>query len=299
MSTRSIRARGLGAIPLPEVSGLARGRNAAGRDVIVAIGDRAGTVAWAALDDDLDALVWQTLDLRHAEGTRIPDRDPQLEAVAVDGRMTVVLVQESPIRAEAIDAPSRSVRAHLTFVVPDVPTLREIRESWLDPDGSRAEGIVLMRGGHVLLVKEKDPAALLEFGPAGSRPLGLLPEAWLPPDEAWEVADGDVELTCLAAWRPGEELASLCPDYSDAAVDTTGRLLLTGDQAGALVAVGAHRPAEDPFAGRFEAEALWIVDGIEDKPEGVVVLPHGDVLIACDRRKVRRNLFLVAAADLR
>jgi hypothetical protein len=299
MPTRSISARPLGAIPLEEVSGLARGRDASGRDAILAIGDRAGTVAWAPLEDDLDALAWQTLDLRHAEGTRIPERDPQLEAVAVDGRMTVVMVQESPIRAEAIDAPGRRVRAHITFVVPDVPALGQIHESWLDPDGSRAEGVVLMREGHILLVKEKGPSALLEFGPAGSHPLGLDPEAWLPHDAAWEVADGDVELTCLAAWRPGDQLDEQCPDFSDAAVDGTGRLLLTGDQAGALVAVGAHRPAEDPFAGRFEAEGIWLVKGIEEKPEGVVVLPHGDVLIACDRRKVKRNLFLVAGADLR
>lgn len=298
MPTRSIVARPLGVIPLPEVSGLARGRDAAGRDTILAIGDRAGTVAWAPVEADLDALAWQTLDLRHAEGTGIPEQDPQLEAVAVDGRMTVVLVQESPNRAEVIDAPSRTVRAHITFTVADVPSLAEIRQSWLDPHGSHTEGAVLMRAGHMLLVKEKDPAALLEFGPAGSRPLGLVPEAWLPPDEGWEVADGDVVLTCLAAWRPGERLAAQCPDFSDAAVDGRGRLLLTGDQAGALVAIGAHPPAGDPHDGRFEAEAVWTVEGIEDKPEGVVVLPDGDVLIACDRRKVKRNLFLVPGADL-
>ena len=156
MPIRSVPARRLGAIPLPEVSGLARGRDASGRDAILAIGDRAGTVAWAALGEGLDGLAWQTLDLRHAEGTRIPEHDPQLEAVAVDGRMTVVLVQESPNRAEVIDAPSRRVRAHISFVVPDVAQLSDIRAAWLDPEGSHTEGVVLMREGHIMLVKEKD-----------------------------------------------------------------------------------------------------------------------------------------------
>jgi len=296
---REVEATPLGTIPIAEVSGLARGVDAAGRPAVLAVGDGAATVAWAALGADLNRLDWQTLDLSHASGTRIPQEDPQLEAVAVDGHMTVVLVQESPNRAEVIDAPTRRVRAHVAFEVGRHASLEDVHESWHDPEGSHTEGIVLMRRGHVLLVKEKDPAALLEFGPAGDPPLGLTPGAWLPYDQPWEVAQGEVVLTCLAAWRPSKELAARCPDFSDAAVDGDGRLLLTGDQAGVLVSVTAHEPAADPFGGRFDAQGIWRVRGIRDKPEGLVVLPDGDLLIACDRRKVTGNLFRVAAADVR
>lgn len=298
MRISTATARPVGTIPLPEVSGLALGRDAQGRRAIMAIGDRAATVAWAVLAEDLEDLAWQTLDLRHAEGSRIPEEDPQLEAVAVDGRMGVVLVQESPNRAEVIDGPARRVRASVALEIPDVPALADVLASWRDPDCSHTEGIVLMRKGHALVVKEKDPAALLEFGPAGEEPLGIGPDAWLPDDDAWEVGTGDVVLSCLAAWRPDAQLSRTSPDFSDAEVGPDGGLLLTGDQARVLVAVGAHLPGEDPFAGTVRARAAWQLAGIEHKPEGLVVLPGGDVLVACDRRKVRTNLFVVDAAEL-
>jgi hypothetical protein len=299
MSIPKVTSRTVGSIPLQEVSGLARGRDRSGDPIVVAIGDRAALVAWAPLSAGVEHLQWQTADLSHAAGSRIPQRDPQIEGVALDGRMGVVIVQEFPNRAEVIDAAGGSVRAQVVFDVPDLPALADVHASWQDPDGSHTEGIVLMRAGHVLLVKEKGPAALLEFGPAGEAPLGLRPEAWLPDDRTWDVAPGEVVLTCLAAWRPSEDLRRACPDFSDAAVRGDGRLLLTGDQAQVLVAVDEHPPAGDPHSGEFSAAGIWRVSGIEDKPEGVVVLPDGDVLIACDRRKVARNLFVVAGDQLR
>lgn len=298
MHIPKVKAQPMGTIPLPEVSGLARGRDRDGNRIMVAIGDRAALIAWAALPDGAEDLQWQTADLSNAEGSAIPRKDPQIEGVALDGRMGVVIVQEFPNRAEVIDAASRSVRARVSFEVPDVSALAEVHASWLDPGSSHTEGIVLMRRGHVLLVKEKDPAALLEFGPAGEQPLGLQPAAWLPDDQVWQVGAGDVVLTCLAAWRPTKDLRRASPDFSDAEA-ADGRLLLTGDQAGVLIAVDALPPAEDPFAGEFSAAAMWRVTGIEDKPEGLVVLPDGDVVIACDRRKVGHNLFRVPGEELR
>ena len=58
------------------------------------------------------------------------------------------------------------------------------------------------------------------------------------------------------------------------------------------------RPAAEPFDGVFSAEVVVRVKGLADKPEGLVVLPDGDVLIACDMRATdEENLFLVASAD--
>jgi len=36
---------------------------------------------------------------------------------------------------------------------------RRIDPTWSDPKGSRGEGMVLLRGGHLLVAKEKKPAA--------------------------------------------------------------------------------------------------------------------------------------------
>jgi hypothetical protein len=287
-----------GAIPLAEVSGLALGRDRDGRATVVAIGDRSATIAWAEVGGGVEDLTWQTLSLSQAQGTRIPGTDPQLEAVAVDGALGILLVQESPCRAEYIDARERRVLAHITLDIPDDRGSQELRRSWRDPDGSHAEGVVLLSDGHLLIVKEKDPSALLEFGPAGDRARGFGQDTWLAAGQPWwqggsTASAQEVSLVLLAAWEPTAEMLAACPDLSDATVGPAGNLVLLSDQGRCIAVVPAGVPAPDAFAGSFEAIAVWRLSGIGDKPEGIVMLPTLDVLVACDRRKPKKNLFVI------
>lgn len=223
-----VDARLVGSIPLPEVSGLAIGLNRDAQGTVAAIGDQAASIVWATVEDGIEELAWQTLNLRQAQGTQIPRTDPQLEAIAVDGALGVVLVQESPCRAEYIDARQRRVLAHITLDIPDEVGPEALRRSWRDPDGSHAEGVVLLKDGHLLIVKEKDPAALLEFGPAEDPPRGFGGDRWLDAGQPWWQAVGspaaaqEVALVLLAAWAPTAEMAAVCPDLSDAAVGPAG-----------------------------------------------------------------------------
>jgi hypothetical protein len=295
-----VKARAVGTIPLAEVSGLAHGSGPGGAPVLIAIGDRAGAVAWASTELGRSGGPWETVELGSASGTRIEDGAAQLEAVATDGAGGVLLVQEAPNRAEFIAASERRVIADVALELPDMPDTggyAVLRDSWQDPGSSHAEGVVLLRGGRLLVVKEKDPAALMEFGPAGQPPLGFGPDRWLAPDEGWTVGEGQVELVALAAWYPDRELADACPDLSDADVGG-GELVVLSDKGSAFAVIGAHAPAGDPFDGVFSAEVVVRVKGLADKPEGLVVLPGGDVLIACDMRALdEENLYLVPAED--
>jgi hypothetical protein len=302
MRISDVEARHVGAIPLAEVSGLAIGRDREDRVTVAAIGDRAATIAWAQVGDDIEDLDWQTLSLNQAEGTRIPGTDPQLEAIAVDGALGILLVQETPCRAEYVDALHRRVLAHVTLDIPAGCGSEALRRSWQDPDGSHAEGVVMLRDGHLLVVKEKDPAALLEFGPAGEAPLGFGAGCWLEAGAPWREGVAappaqEVSLVLLAAWEPTAEMREVCPDLSDATVGPAGNLVLLSDQGRCIAVVPAAGPGPDAFAGSFEAIAAWRMSGIEEKPEGIVMLPSLDVLVACDRRKPRRNLFMIPRAQ--
>ena len=301
-----VAARLVGSIPLPEVSGLAIGLDRDAQVTVAAIGDKAATIAWAYVGDGAEGLDWQTLNLREAEGTRIPRTNPQLEAVAVDGALGILLVQESPCRAEYIDARQRRVLAHITLDIPDEVGSEALRRSWRDPDGSHAEGVVLAKDGHLLIVKEKDPAALLEFGPAGDAPLGFGGDRWLDAGQPWWPGDGsasgqeraqEVDLVLLAAWAPTAAMVAVCPDLSDAAVGPAGNLILLSDKGCAIAVVPAGSPAPNAFDGTFEATTVWRMSGITDKPEGIAVLPNLDVLVACDRRKPKKNLFVIPRTE--
>jgi hypothetical protein len=287
---------------LAEVSGLARGRNRDGQVTVAAIGDRAATIAWATVGDAIEELDWQTLSLREVQGTRIPSADPQLEAIAVDGALGILLVQESPCRAEYIDARQRRVLAHITLDLPEDVRCEALRASWGDPNGSHAEGVVLLKDGHLLIVKEKDPAALLEFGPAGDTARGFGGDRWLDAGQPWwqgvtSPAEQEVAMVLLASWAPTPQMLAASPDLSDAEVGPAGNLILLSDQGSSIAVVPAGSPAPDPFAGSFEAMLVWRMSGLADKPEGIVVLPNLDVLVACDRKKPKKNLFVIPRAS--
>lgn len=294
-----VKAKGSGRIPLAEVSGLTLVRAEDGAASLIAVGDRSGTVARAEVADGDATGQWSTHDLGVHLGTAPKHGRAQLEAVAADGAGGVLLVQEWPNRGEYVLVPEARVAAEIALAMPgpnqddNEPGLADLRQSWLDEDGSHTEGVVLLRDGHLLVIKEKDPSALIEFGPESDRPLGFQADRWLEPGQAWLPDPGDRELTALAAWYPDESLADECPDLSDAEPAAT-RLALLSDQGSAVALVPGQPPAEDPFDGRFGADLVIRVKKIANKPEGIALLPGGDVLIACDRKsKKKDNLFVV------
>ena len=66
----------------------------------------------------------------------------------------------------------------------------EIARAWSDPEGSRGEGMALLPGAHLLVAKEKKPAALIEFGPPHSRSRGLVRGGALADGARWPIKKG-------------------------------------------------------------------------------------------------------------
>ena len=273
-------------VPLREVSGVCLGRGAGGELTLLAIGDRAAVAAWFVQPtDDMAPLEWQTADVSRLEGSRLPEDDPDIEAVCADGAGRVLLLQESPPRAELIDPPARRVVASIALVVPgDDPLAR----AWADPAGSRGEGAVFLPGGHLLVAKEKDPAALIEFGPTGTEPLGLARGGALPAGAPWEIEPGDHRYVALAIWRPDKALRKACADFSDLEVGPDGHLYLLSDKSDSIARL-AGLPAP---GGEVTALATWRLGDLDGKPEGLAFTPNGRAIVALDTRRARHNLML-------
>ncbi len=158
-------------VPLKEVSGICLRRGPGGVLQVVAIGDRAAVGAWTVVPDEPGApLHWEVAPLTGLAGTRIPENDAQIEAVCADGAGRVLLLQESPPRVELVDPQARRVIASIDLRIPDGHALSA---SWGEADGSRGEGAIFLANGHLLVAKEKDPPALIEFGPAGEAAAGF------------------------------------------------------------------------------------------------------------------------------
>ena len=87
----------------------------------------------------------------------------------------------------------------------------DIAQAWSDPKGSRGEGMVLLPGGHLLIAKEKKPAAFVEFGPSGSQSRGLLRGGALADGKRWPIKKGHHQFLALAVWLPDKAIGQdLC-----------------------------------------------------------------------------------------
>jgi hypothetical protein len=289
MPKKKLRPERLIDIPLEEVSGICVDRSHKGRVSLLAVGDCLAVGARLSLaDPDGDELTWELTPIARLAGTRLPRRNPQVEAIAVDGAGRVLLLQESPARAEFVDLVTARVVASFELEVPDDGP---VGTSWTDPDGSRGEGVLLLAGGHLLVAKEKKPAAFIEFGPPGARSRGVAGRL-VPAGRRWPVTAGEHRYVALAIWRPDDALKKACKDFSDLSVGPDGHVYVLSDQSEAIARVSALAPG----GGTATLDASWKISGVKGKPEGLAFTKDGRAVVALDTRKKRRNLVVLAPA---
>lgn len=277
-------------VPLREVSGICLRRGAGKRMSLLAIGDHKAKLACLRLPAPEEGpLDWKTTNVAKLPGSDLPKSDAQIEAVCADGAGRVLLLQESPPRAELIDIERERVVATIDL---SVDGNGDLARSWSDPDGSRGEGAVLLAGGHLLVAKEKRPTALVEFGPRGSRPLGWSSKTALGSGASWPVEEGHNKFVALACWSADKSLAKACDDFSDLEIGPDGNLYLLSDQSATIVRLAILSP-EGRIAG---CTAVWRLDDLNGKPEGLAFDPLGRAVVALDTRKARNNLVLLEPA---
>ena len=254
---------------------------------LVAFGDRTSIAAWVELpSDDAGAYVWDTVDLADVKGSLIPRDDPQVEAVCADGAGRILILQENPPRVELLDWDGRTVATRIALEIPDGHPLHD---SWVDAESSQGEGAAFMRNGHILIAKEKDPPAFVEFGPAGDEPSGFGPESALNAGERWPTDDGDRVFVPLAVWNPSVKLAANCEDFSDLEVGPDRRLYLLSDKSQSIARVG-DLIIGDPVA---RANKVWELPKLDGKPEGLALTRNGRAIVALDTTKAKENLVLL------
>jgi hypothetical protein len=274
-------------VPLLEVSGVCLRREAAGDMALVAFGDRTSIAAWVELpSDDHGEYIWKTVDLADVEGSAIPRDDPQVEAVCADGAGRILILQESPPRVELLDWAARRV---VTRIALDVPAGHALHDSWVDAESSQGEGAAFMKDGHLLIAKEKDPPAFIEFGPAGDAPSGFDEHSALEGGARWPTKEGDHVFVPLAVWLPSVKLQASSEDFSDLEVGPDRRLYLLSDKSASVVRLG-ELVVGDAVA---RADEVWQLPVLDGKPEGLALTRNGRAIVALDTKRAKENLVLL------
>src|SRR5215469_4936874 len=288
-----LRVSGVVDVPLQEVSGICLRRSRNGRMFLIAVGDRVAKIAWFSLPRSNGGRIdWHTSNIAKLSGSMLPKHDPQIEAVCADGLGRILLLQETPPRVELIDPKALKAVASIDLAVEG---RGKIARAWSDPKGSRGEGMVLLPGGHLLIAKEKKPAAFIEFGPPHSRPRGLAHGGALANGKQWPIKEGHHRFVALATWLPDKALAKTCADFSDLEIGPDGCLYLLSDQSSTIARL------DDLSAGGGAASLLdaWRLGDLDGKPEGLAFSAQGRAIVGLDTRKARRNLVLLDPAIAR
>jgi hypothetical protein len=283
-----LRAQRVFDVPLKEVSGICSRRGSNRQMSLVAVGDRSAHLAWISLPYNKRNR-WHIEDIARFTGSKVPARDSQIEAVCADAEGRVLLLQEEPPRAELVNLRTSRVVASIDLVVEHRD---ELGSSWSSINGSRGEGVVLLSGGHLLIAKEKHPAALIEFGPRGSRSHGLMRGGSLRVGARWARANGTQTFVACAVWVPDKVLRKICADFSDLEVGPDGRLYLLSDKSATIARIDDLAPG----GGIAKLTAAWRLNDLGGKPEGLAFTAGGCAIVALDKRKSRRNLAVLAPA---
>lgn len=265
------------AIPLGEVSGLGV-RTRGGAREYLAVGDReAALVTFDVSDGGKVRGV-----ARHDLSPLFPRGAPQWEAVAGDGAGRVFVLAEAAGTLSVLSPDLSRVEHTITLVVGapgDAPELVDLARAWETDENSRGEGVVLLDNGHVLVAKEKSPAAIVELAPPGEAAAGYRPGMAVGADRAFPLPRGErSELVAVHRWLLDREGEAIAEDVSELAVDAEGRLLALTDQGRALL-----RLEKDfaPRSQRVDVKAAYRLPRRIEKPEGLVVAGE-HVVVASD-----------------
>ena len=234
--------------PIAEVSGACF----AG-DRLVLVGDAEPTLAWAPWDGEPGD--WTVIDVAGLPGA--PAETGQFEAVEHVADDTVLILCEEPALLVAVDLAGPSVVGSWHLQV----NLKGLSKSWRKDANSHGEGM-FFGDDRVYVVKEKKPAAIVEFG-VGASAGDPKPGTWTPPPS------GDLH---ALAWSEVD-----LPDVSDVCV-VDGTVWLLSDQA----------RCRQTLTG----EQVPLPKGI-DKPEGLARTPEGRWLVAVDNRDGRHAIWVL------
>lgn len=146
-----------------------------------------------------------------------------------------------------------------------------------------------MKDGHLLIAKEKDPAAFIEFGPVGDAPAGFDSGSALEGGARWPIEEGDHVFGPLAVWMPSVKLQAACEDFSDLEVGPDRRLYLLSDKSASIVRLG-DLTVGDAVA---RADEVWELPTLDGKPEGLALTRNGRAIVALDTKWAKENLVLL------
>lgn len=217
----------------------------------------------------------------------------QWEAIATDSVDTVCMLSETRSEISCLDLSLKKDQG--TFKL-DVSGIKHLDRVWQDQPNSRGEGMILMKNGHALILKEKQPSMLIEFGPEGDSPMGYGPDTFLQHGEAFAVLRSK-HWIALKTWKFSDRLGELARDASEITLGPDGRVYLLSQESSMLIRLEKTLKADEEKI-TVDHDMYWKLPAGIKKAEGLVIDDRMRPWIGIDiKQKDKSNLFLLSPIE--
>ncbi|MDQ3784063.1 MAG: SdiA-regulated domain-containing protein [Actinomycetota bacterium] len=280
-------------VDLLEISGLGQRHHPDGRGLqVLAVGDDEFTVLIADLETGVTPRHFDRLRLKDVLAEGEPTQGSQWEAADGDVSGRVFVLQEEPAVVFVLNPGMDELVSRITLA----NRTPEGEDFGLGTSpNSQGEGLVLLRNGHILIAKEKDPPVLMEYGPSQERPEGLTPDLLFATSDEFPLPQElRTEFNLLTIWRLSSSAGDAIKDISDIAVGPDEGLYLLSDESACIAQI---ERTLDPAQEHLEVASLWNLPSELEQPEGLVVTGDRTPLVAIDSGERTRNLFVLSSLE--
>ena len=262
------------AAPVAEASAIAIRQRDTQADLLI-VGDRDFTIAVASADTQGEFVSYDVAGLLPNHG-----EESQWEALSVDDQGRVFVLEEDPGAVYVFSPDLDSLEHTIVLDVPGGSGWRDdLADDWDDEPNSRGEGMVLTSNGHLLVLKEKEPSLVIEFGSEFDEPVGFY--RWQQGDVApWFVLpEGDVShFIPLAIWEFRGKVRDLLSDMSELTVGPDGYLYVVSGEERIVARIDDDLDPEDD--GKLSVDLAWKLSKAASNPEGLQVLESAFVVVS-------------------
>lgn len=277
-------------VPIQEVSGLALAHNSSNSIDIYAIGDASYDIDHFSLKDSSHNVRIDKHNVADIINKNSKDSS-QWEAIATDGKDNICILAEVSSKIFCLNSDLKKERSHFKL---DVSSIKSLKRIWDKEPNSRGEGMILMKKGHILLLKEKKPSLLIEFGPNNDAPLGYDKDSLLQNGTEFDQPKSGY-LVALKIWEFSKNLVALAKDASDITVGPDQRIYILSDENNVLIRLEEFLK---PDEAKVHASEYWKLPKQIEHAEGLVIDNEMHPWVSCDiKKKDRPNIFHLIFID--
>jgi hypothetical protein len=284
------------ALPLIEVSGLTLRGLPLGATELIAVSDEDFDVVSLELDgkgrprEAAQHPLWRQLpdDVRSGTG------GSEFEGVACDGEGLTFILQEGPARVLVVSRDFDELHQTINLrVEPDQPGFGSQWHAERAASNARGESLTLLRGGRLLVVKQREPVQFIEFGPVSAVAHGFGRHAYLRPNERFDSQPGRAaDLVVLGSWPLHPDSADGFDGVNDVAVGDDERLYILSSRSRRIGRLERQVQPDEPSVRVSDEWKLpeGLPGGEDGRPEGLALLPNLVPLVSIDTKAPGDNL---------